>query len=96
MEIRAWFKGIKVEETDDLGLLDGQRSKPTDMIEPGNLVDARLGATLLPSQFLHQRLLYVPAMLRLELYSTRREIKRIDRHLPFSVDQSDLYIALQI
>lgn len=36
VEIRAWFKGIKVEETDDLGLLDGQRSKPTDMIEPGN------------------------------------------------------------
>ncbi len=43
MEIRAWFKGIKVEETDDLGLLDGQRSKPTDMTEPGNKIYALSG-----------------------------------------------------
>ena len=40
VEIRAWFKGIRVEQTDDSGFLDGQRSKPTDMIEPGNKIYA--------------------------------------------------------
>src|ERR1019366_941590 len=50
----------------------------------------------LPSQLLHQRLLHPPTMLRLKLRSTRRQIKRINRHLPLSVNQSNLNIALLI
>jgi hypothetical protein len=44
MEIRAWFKGIRIEEVDDPQFLDGQRSKPAEMIEPGNKVYALVSA----------------------------------------------------
>lgn len=38
MEMRAWFKGIRIEEVDDPQFLDGQLSKPAEMIEPGNKI----------------------------------------------------------
>jgi hypothetical protein len=44
MEIRAWFKGIRIEEVDDPHFLDGQRSKPAEMIEPGNKIYALISA----------------------------------------------------
>jgi hypothetical protein len=40
MEIRAWFKGIKVEEVDDPEFLSDRPSKPAEMIEPGNKIYA--------------------------------------------------------
>jgi hypothetical protein len=36
MEMRVWFKGIAIEEVDDLKFLADQRSRPAEMIEPGN------------------------------------------------------------
>jgi hypothetical protein len=36
MEVRVWFKGITIEEVGDLTFLEDQRSRPADMIEPGN------------------------------------------------------------
>jgi hypothetical protein len=39
LEIRMWFKGIRIEEVDP-SYLDGQKSKPEEMIEPGNIVYA--------------------------------------------------------
>jgi hypothetical protein len=36
MEVRVWFKGITIEEVDDLNFLEDQRSRPAEMIEPGN------------------------------------------------------------
>jgi hypothetical protein len=44
MEIRAWFKGIRVEEVDDPRFLDDQTSKPVEMIEPGNKIYALMSA----------------------------------------------------
>jgi hypothetical protein len=44
MEIRAWFKGIRIEEIDDPQFLEGQRSKPAEMIEPGNKIYALVSA----------------------------------------------------
>jgi hypothetical protein len=38
MEIRAWLKGIRIEEVDDPRFLDGQRSNPAAMIEPGHRI----------------------------------------------------------
>jgi hypothetical protein len=38
MEIRAWFQGITIEEVDDPQFLEGQPSKPAEMIEPGNKI----------------------------------------------------------
>jgi len=40
IEIRTWFKGIRIEEVDDPRFLDGQASKPEEMIEPGNRIYA--------------------------------------------------------
>ena len=40
MEIRAWFRGIRIEERDDPHFLNGQRSKPLDMLEPGSRIYA--------------------------------------------------------
>jgi hypothetical protein len=39
LEIRAWFKGIRIEEV-DATYLEGQNSKPEEMIEHGNVVYA--------------------------------------------------------
>lgn len=39
MEIRTWFRGIRIEEVDATHLV-GQNSKPAEMIEPGNKVYA--------------------------------------------------------
>jgi len=44
METRAQFKGIRIEEVDDPQFLDGQRSKPVEMIEPGNKTYALVSA----------------------------------------------------
>jgi hypothetical protein len=38
MEMRTWFKGIRIEEVDDPQFLDGRLSKPDEMIEPGNKI----------------------------------------------------------
>ncbi|WP_044176655.1 hypothetical protein [Granulicella mallensis] len=35
MEIRAWMSGIRIEEVSDPRFLDGQRSNPAAMLEPG-------------------------------------------------------------
>lgn len=35
MEIRAWMSGIRIEEVRDPRFLDGQRSNPAAMLEPG-------------------------------------------------------------
>jgi hypothetical protein len=40
MEMRVWFKGITIEEVDDSKFLADQRSKPAEMIEPGNKIYA--------------------------------------------------------
>jgi len=44
METRAQFKGIRIEEVDDPQFLDGQRSNPAEMIEPGNKIYALVSA----------------------------------------------------
>lgn len=44
METRAHFKGISIEEVDDPQFLDGQRSNPAEMIEPGNKIYALVSA----------------------------------------------------
>jgi hypothetical protein len=36
LEIRAWFKGIRIEEEDNPEFLKNQRSRPTQLVEPGN------------------------------------------------------------
>lgn len=38
LEIRAWFKGIRIEEAESPEFLKDQRSKPAQMIEPGNKI----------------------------------------------------------
>ena len=40
MEIRAWFRGIRIEEIDDPHFLSSQRSKPVEMLESGNRIYA--------------------------------------------------------
>lgn len=40
MEIRAWFKGVRIEEIDDLDFLNGLRSRPVEVLEPGNRIYA--------------------------------------------------------
>jgi hypothetical protein len=35
LEIRAWLKGIAIEEVQDPQFLSGQNSKPMEMVEPG-------------------------------------------------------------
>ena len=38
LEIRAWFKGIRIEEEDNPEFLKNQRSKPAELVEPGNKI----------------------------------------------------------
>lgn len=38
MEIRASFKGMRIEEPENPDFLEGQRSNPAQMIEPGNKI----------------------------------------------------------
>ena len=38
LEIRAWFKGIRIEEEDSPDFLKNQRSKPVELVEPGNKI----------------------------------------------------------
>ena len=38
LEIRAWFKGIRIEEEINPEFLNNQRSRPAQMIEPGNKI----------------------------------------------------------
>jgi len=40
VEMRVWFKGIRIEEVDDPKFLEDQPSKPAETIEPGNKVYA--------------------------------------------------------
>src|SRR5580692_3862163 len=51
---------------------------------------------LTPLAILQERLLQLLAMFRLELRSPPGQIKRINGHLPFGIDQSDLDVALLI
>jgi len=42
MELRSWFQGIKIEES-DRQFLETARSKPVEMIEPGNRIYSLVG-----------------------------------------------------
>jgi hypothetical protein len=43
VEIRTWFRGIKIEEVDDPQFLDRHVSNPAEMIEHGNKIYALTG-----------------------------------------------------
>ncbi len=44
MELRAYFKGIRIEEVDNPQFLDSQRSKPAEIVEPGNKIYSLVSA----------------------------------------------------
>src|SRR5258708_24935386 len=56
----------------------------------------RSSAKLQTFQFIHQSLLYLLLVFCRQLLPPRGQIKRIDRHLPLGVNQSDLNIALLV
>ena len=47
-------------------------------------------------QLVEQRIFYLFPVLRRELGSFRRQIKSVNRHLTFGIDQSDLDVALLV
>lgn len=38
LEIRAWFKGIRIQEEDNPEFLKNRRSNPAELVEPGNKI----------------------------------------------------------
>ncbi len=44
MELRAYFKGIRIEEVDNPQFLDSQRRKRAEIVEPGNKIYSLVSA----------------------------------------------------